>query len=329
MIAKPVGAQNLPGSVWESQPLSADVVSVSVGDLDQDSNRDVVLVVGKSLQIYTWFLDGSLQAWNSQKLPRHFDVMRVRILPNGVLVLAGFQQDKVYTQFAQIEQGKFKVLREEPALILPRATGSSDLLWQDYFSQGRWSTQISSYDYQTRKKKLVLKLSKGLASNALSLFQLKPYGQDWMALSQDGKLVQINSQGQLVSKSNLTTGGAPLVHDWQRDDPLGLNNKKWLGIFPQILSLQGAYYVAHNDMILGQRVGARPEIKWSEITTWEKSSLNWNEKKKSSRLSGAITDWTVMTDADGSQKILLSFVLGKGQILTIQKVQSILAVFEP
>ena len=303
------------------------ILSLDSGDLDGDLTREVVILLPRQIKIFTWFHNGELQEWPSIQLPRHFQAKRIRFLPGqNQFVVNGFQKDRVFSFAYKYQNLKVKKVQEWPALVFSYDQNSK-VYWQDYFGQGRWAKKIYDFNTQTQKKTLAFEFKTGLSSNEYALFNLNPLGPLWLAVTTSGHVVQFNAQGQSQLKSVLTVGGAPLVHEWSGLDPLGVKNKKWMPIFPQILMQNESYYMARNEALLGQRVGARPEIKFSNVALWKQSNFNWTEEKQFARWPGAILDWCQVTTPQGETKILISFVSGQGQILTLQKVQSIVTLF--
>ncbi len=306
-------------SLWESEAIPGQVLSVALGDADNDDLvNDLVYVVKHELVIGK-ITGGKFSKTLSEKSGTKPEFHRVGLGDfdgDGLMemLVTGFANGRVFTRIYQVLDQKLSLKNDWDTLVVPLRTKDGERLYaQHQMTRGTWQDRAVRFEFkddrwQENAAEFIV-LHRGLDAATTSLLEVSSSADDLIKLDDSGKLD--HEQNQKHMKSSLSYGGAVDFTMISEVDPLGMSRESRLFINPRFVTDAEHVVIAKNEGLLGSAVGAVPSIKSGEVCVLKKTPAGFVEEAVSLRISGAITDVNFTDfDHDGVNELLISVIVG-------------------
>lgn len=230
----------VPEALWESEPVSGAVLSVTLGDLDADGRANLLVLDEQKLVVYAGLDFAHLQATLPAKKHRRFHrVWACDVDGDGVseILINGFQNDSVFSTLYRFQSGDFKLWQDFEGQIVVPWGGAIPLIVQDQKGRWAWSRDLQALqwnqDHFEQGQKLKLK-GGGVGWQRVSLFDLAGLEGNLVISHGDGTL-EIVQEGKSLWRSGLKYGGAVDGIVFESRDPMGMLREERFGIAPRLL----------------------------------------------------------------------------------------------
>lgn len=308
-----VEAQSLR-TLWQSELIPDEIVSVVVGELDRDWGIDLVYISRHAL-VVTNLAGGRVTERSRLKIPQHTELHRIssgdfdRDGQIDLIVNANIK-DRFESRLYHVLNGKLELKHTFENLVMPLSLGHEvNLYVQRYLGQGRWSPEMRHLNFQNSSwsEGAVTILKKGVGHNQLSLFDVAADGALLAQIRGDSRLEVRALNGERKWLSGLTYGGAVDYYRIQSRDPLGLNSESIQVVAPRMQWQGSSLWLAKNDSYLGAVVGSVPNVKSARLVLLDGTNDGgFTEAFTSTTFNGAIADVQLLDfDEDSEREILI------------------------
>lgn len=297
-------------TIWQSDPVEDEVISVVIGEFDGSWGMDLVYCSHRDLVAARIDQQKIIQT-KRLKFPKHTELHRLSLVDintDGVseILVNSIVNQRFVSQIYQLKNNEFSLLHEFDTLVMPlNLDGQMALYSQRDLGYGSWSGELRRMTFGKNKwtqSTTLVPLKKGLGSFAISMLNMTADREKMCLLRGDNRLEVKDLKGLRLWLSGLNYGGAADYYQLSRTNPLGLTTEMTALIAPRMLLDQNQLWIAKNDTYLSSIVGSVPNVKSARLVLLEwQNQDGFKEKVSSTAIDGGITDiqaWDYNQDGD-------------------------------